>query len=93
MDEKKIVPTVGRVVLYTPRTTDPDHNNAEVLPAVVVRVWSDDMINLKVLNDGSEDFWATSVARNELAEQGTWDWMPFQKDQQARLAKEEDKTA
>lgn len=67
-------PSLGRIVLYRVQSNDPPHNGSEFLPAVVVRVWSDDMLNLKVLNDGNEDFWRTSSHRGDDA--GQWNWPP-----------------
>ena len=46
-------------------------------PAAVVRVFSDDgepVINLQVLLDGNDTYWATS--RKEGTEPGTWCWPP-----------------
>lgn len=51
-----------------------------VYPAVVVAVWGDaptSPVNLKVLLDGTDDFWATSVVVGE--EPGNYHWMPYQK--------------
>lgn len=59
---EQVKPTVGRIVNYYPSKNDPNHNSAEVLPAIIVRVWSNEVVNLKVINDGEVDFWKTSVA-------------------------------
>lgn len=61
-------------------------HEGDVFPMQVVHVWSENMVNGKVFLDGSDDYWATSVHQGEGTHQ--WDWMPFQKDQQERLAKE-----
>jgi len=64
-----------------------------------VHVWEGGAsLQLQVLTDGSNDrehtscseniVWKTSVCQGDGV--GEWDWMPFQKDQQARLAKEND---
>lgn len=52
------------------------------IPMVVVRVWNRDtgMVNGKVLLDGNDDFWATSVRFKEVgghekAENRTWHWI------------------
>lgn len=54
-------PTVGRIVHVF---VDPALNNgADIAPAVITRVWNDELVNLKVLVDGkSEALWLTSVA-------------------------------
>lgn len=49
----------------------------EVCAAIIVKVWSETTINAKVLLDGNDDFWATSLVLGEGEHQ--WDWMPFQK--------------
>lgn len=44
----------------------------QVLPAVIVRVWDDGSVNLHILLDGTDAYWATS--RREGDEPGTWCW-------------------
>lgn len=61
----------------------------DLLPTLVVKIWEGQMINGQVFLDGNDTLWKTSVEQG--SEAGQWDWMPFQKDQQARLAKEETK--
>ena len=50
----------------------------DVLPAVVVRIHDPKaerpLVNLKVLLDGNDDYWATS--RTEGDGPGTWSWPP-----------------
>lgn len=46
-------------------------NAGEVYPAVVVRVW-EPSVNLQVLLDGEDSYWATS--RVEGNEPGFWAW-------------------
>jgi hypothetical protein len=41
-------PTVGRIVNYV-------LNNGEIRPAIIVQVWSDTCVNLRVFFDGSND--------------------------------------
>ena len=60
------------------------NNAAKIAPAIITRVWNSSCVNLKVLVDGNHDLWKTSV--NQGDQYHNWDWMPFQKDQQARLA-------
>lgn len=46
-----MTPTVGRIVLVT---VDPNRNNGnEVAPGIITRVWSDNMVNIRVFLDGS----------------------------------------
>lgn len=52
-------PTLGRVVHVF---ADPARNNgADVAPAMITRVWNDQGVNLRVLLDGPDTPWLTSV--------------------------------
>ncbi|MDB5094462.1 MAG: hypothetical protein JWO85_2563 [Candidatus Eremiobacteraeota bacterium] len=77
-----VTPTVGRIVHFVL----PD---GQVRPAIIVRVWSPEMVNLRVFLDGTNDApdggylqreWATSVHYREYAvgnyAPGTWFWPP-----------------
>ncbi|MEU9050213.1 hypothetical protein AB0D37_07370 [Streptomyces sp. NPDC048384] len=44
----------------------------QVFPALVVRVWSGDLVNLQVSLDGNDTYWATSRAEGE--DTGQWAW-------------------
>lgn len=78
MSEKK--PTIGRIVNY--KTTEQERewmrnsgnsNVSEVLPAMVVAVWSDTCVNLKVFCDGNvPDMWKTSAPLGE--NEACWSW-------------------
>jgi len=78
-------PTVGRVVYYKSYGTPNGEYKPEDRAAIVTSVGVNNQVSLCVLNP-------TGMFFNECVEQGEeggqWDWMPFQKDQQARLAKE-----
>lgn len=51
--------SLGRIVLVT---RDPNANNgSDVAPAVICRAWSDSLVNLRILGDGSDVAWMTSV--------------------------------
>jgi hypothetical protein len=76
-------PQVGRIVHYV-------LYNGEIRPAIIVRVWGDEMVNLRVFFDGSNDAgeesygteWRTSVHYAEPVdgatefETHTWFWPP-----------------
>jgi len=49
----------------------------DIYPAMVVRVWSGNAgsINLKVMLDGTDTFWATSVPFSEEKTLRSWHWM------------------
>ena len=71
-------PSVGRVVHYQVAGHDSDdirYNYAKILPAIIVRVWSDTCVNLKVFTDGPNDGWKTSVVLGN--EPGQWSWPPY----------------
>lgn len=55
-----MTPSIGRIV-HVPM--DPATNNgANVAPAVVTRVWNENLINVRILGDGHAIDWRTSVA-------------------------------
>jgi hypothetical protein len=53
-------PSLGRIVHVR---VDPTQNNgSDIAPAVITRVWNDNMVNLRVLFDAfTTPFWMTSV--------------------------------
>jgi hypothetical protein len=59
-------PSVGRIVHIA---MDPAANNGgDIAPAVITRVWSDTCVNLRVLIDGPNVDWRTSVTLWESRE-------------------------
>lgn len=50
------------------------HTAGDVLPAVVVRVWENNLVNLQVFLDGNDTLWVTSAAEGE--NEGQWSWPP-----------------
>lgn len=63
----------------TPQTGHVAHvgNSAaegQYFPAVVVASWGGTTVNLQVILDGTDTYWATS--RHEGDEPGTWTWPP-----------------
>jgi len=58
----------------------------DIFPAVVVRVWNTDLINIRVMLDGTDDYWATSRHVSEDAVPGCFHWMPYQKAQADKQA-------
>jgi len=68
-------PTIGRIVIFNM----PDYlinsvngNKQTKLPAVVVAVWSETTVNLKVITDGQNDLWVTSASQGDSPNQ--WNW-------------------
>lgn len=49
----------------------------DICPAMVMRVWADatGCSNLKVMLDGPDEHWATSVSYEEDKRAGSWHWM------------------
>ncbi|MBT8161000.1 MULTISPECIES: hypothetical protein [Arthrobacter] len=45
----------------------------DVYPAIIVRVWATS-VNLRVILDGTDDFWATSISEGEGERH--WSWPP-----------------
>ena len=88
-----IKPTVGRLIYYrsygTPGGEYPSVDRAAIITEVLkssdpVRNF-EERVNLCVLNPEGM-FFNRDVIKGD--QPGQWDWMPFQKDQVARLAKE-----
>jgi hypothetical protein len=68
--------SVGRIVLYTLTEHDAERVNraitlhdgnqahlGDVLPMLIVRVWSPDLVNGQVFLDGNYSLWVTSAAQ------------------------------
>lgn len=49
--------------------------DGDILPAMVVRVHPDDTVNLKVMLDGTDVYWARNVAMSGQLAPGSWHWM------------------
>jgi len=80
MNKSPIIPSIGRVVIYVPVENSVETSNyAKEVPAIVVRTWENTSyenteVNLRVLTDGPEVTWQTSVPYSETNEPGTWHW-------------------
>ena len=69
-------PSIGRIVHYTCQFT------GEHLAAIIVRVWSDTCVNLRIFYDGTNhgqvhpNEWVTSVKYDESVnpQNQTWHW-------------------
>ena len=71
-------PSLGRVVLIP---ADPAVNNgADVAPAIITRVWSDEIVNVRVLLDSDAVQWRTSVkyvdSFDGIEHTHCWMWPP-----------------
>lgn len=84
--DNKIIPTVGRMVYFKARGSADGVYPARDFAAIITRVYSDTKISVVSFSESGSRF---EIGIEQGQEAGQWDWMPFQKDQQARLAKEE----
>lgn len=70
-------PTIGRIVIYHPcndrRDYVPQNGRPADVPAVIVAVWGNECVNLKVLTDGPNDVWVTSA--NFGTGERQWSWL------------------
>lgn len=70
---------VGRIVLFYPGQGDCElfeRNGAECHPAMITRVWNDEMVNLIVFPDSGTPVPRTSVSFGEpaVSAHSTWRW-------------------
>lgn len=70
-------PSIGRIVHYKPTEAQikemndhPNCNTAKVLPAIIVAVWDEQCVNLKVICDGEINLWVTSSKQGD----GEYEW-------------------
>lgn len=72
-------PSIGRIVIVNVVPNFSTNNGSNEAPAIITRVWNDELVNVKVLNDGPENEWKTSVTlhdeRPENPGHGAW-WPP-----------------
>lgn len=78
----EIKPTVGRMVYYKTRGSADGVYPPQDRAAIVTTVNTDETVNLCVFSDLGVRF---ELGVKQGSEATQWDWMPFQKDQQARL--------
>ena len=79
-----IEPTVGRMVYYHTRGSADGVFPPVNFAAIITMVKSPTVVSLATFGESGLRF-EKDVQQGEGS--GCWDWMPFQKDQQARLAK------
>lgn len=82
-------PTIGRIVTYNTTQGQRDQmkafsdagvsQNVQLqLPAIIVAVWSETCINVKVFVDGKgPDLWLTSINKGDG--EGQWNWPVIEK--------------
>lgn len=74
-------PSIGRIVHYV---LNAGRNAGEHRPAIIVRVWPGDLVNLQVFPDSNEDgtsndclpvpMWQTSIRFDADGANHTWHW-------------------
>lgn len=69
-------PSIGRIVHYYPHDGDRFGETGEPIAAVVVRVWTDECVNLRLLTDTTDTPWITSVRYDESHAECSWSWPP-----------------
>lgn len=78
-----VLPTVGRMVYFKTRGSADGVYPPTDFAAIITKVYEDNIVSLVTFGEAGMRF-EIKVEQGELV--GQWDWMPFQKDQQARLA-------
>lgn len=81
-------PTVGRMVYYKTRGSADGMYPSVNFAAIITNVESNGDTGLICLAVFGPQGLRFELGVEQGQEIGQWDWMPFQKDQQARLAKE-----
>ena len=61
-------PSIGRIVLIPATAVGAPNNGGDVAPAIITRVWAHNMVNVRVLLDGNDTPWKTSVTLYESAD-------------------------
>lgn len=63
-------PSIGRIIIVP--AVPAENNGATLAPAVITRVWNDTTVNVRVLLDGDETQWRTSITLFQTPEE-MWD--------------------
>ena len=74
-------PTIGRIVHYYPTASDhpQDFLNqklGEPIAAVIVKVWTEECVNLRLISDSDSTAWITSICYDEAHSEMSWSWPP-----------------
>ena len=67
-------PTIGRIVTYhcDEEQKEKMNNFQADAPAIITAVFGENLVNLKVLLDGEENLWMTSVSLGTGAHEWSW---------------------
>jgi hypothetical protein len=80
--ESKINPTIGRMVYYKSRGSADGVYPPQDVASIITKVHEDGSVALVTFYETGMRF---EPKTTQGQEGGQWDWMPYQKDQQARL--------
>lgn len=80
-----IKPTVGRMVHYMRYGSPGGEHKVEVSPAVITKVLDEESGTSALFVMNPNGCYFNETLYSEEPKPGHWSWMPFQKDQQARL--------
>jgi len=67
-------PSIGRIVIFhcDAQQREEMNNYQDHAPAIITAVWGDECVNLKVLLDGENTLWMTSVILGTSERQWSW---------------------
>lgn len=69
-------PTVGRIVHYCPTEGERYATMGEPIAAIIVKVWSDECVNLKLFTDSDIAAHMSSVPFDIEHGEMSWNWPP-----------------
>jgi hypothetical protein len=69
-------PSPGRIVQYVPSAKEKEKWKVDTIPAMIVRSWSVDMLNLRLFTDGPpcQEEYVCSVEYSGLKAERSWHW-------------------
>ena len=78
MDKRPMKPTLGRIVHYTFPAGEQSESQSRTVPAIIVAVWSDTCVNLRVFQDSAANpIWQSSVCERDAGNEAHgnyWEW-------------------
>jgi len=68
-------PSIGRIVIFHVKEMEGDINNGALeAPAMILRVWNDTCVNLRVFFDGDGCLTEFKSSATNGSEPGQWSW-------------------
>lgn len=70
------VPGIGKQVNYVPTAKQKEKWRVEFVPAIIVKVWATDMVNLRIFPDAppSPEDYVNSIEYSGLHKDCSWHW-------------------